>query len=254
MCAFRKYGRGGLCSRYLSRLCYGHPHDTTSLALLRQNARPRARTVHTCTLRIAGSGWHISGLVGVATSTAVWARWSALGTERHYYNVFCLLSVSLSLATLYSWSVESVSIIRGDGSYTHGMLWGVFPLSSKRVTPHRILRLRQPNVVACHHGSIRLCADRCQEQACNIAQCTVDMRALHKRRTEPGGRSSLAASQSCRLAVGSTEDSHASSLCTQHTWPDRIIIACHAWAGIHPVHPPRLPACCVCRTGRTMFH
>ena len=58
----------------------GHPHDTTSLALpCCVKCEPRARTVHT--LRIAGRGWHISGLVSVATSTAVLGALVSLGCE-----------------------------------------------------------------------------------------------------------------------------------------------------------------------------
>jgi hypothetical protein len=55
----------------------------------------------------------------------------------------------------------------------------------------------------------------------------IEMLAVHKRRTEPGERSSL--SQLC--SGGPT--------------------ALRATRGLHPPSPP---ACCVCRTGRTMFH
>ena len=68
-----------------------------SLALLRQNnAEPCARTVHT--LRIAGRGWHISGLVGVATSTLgpLFGRVGQPWVCKDTVNVFCLLSISLA--------------------------------------------------------------------------------------------------------------------------------------------------------------
>jgi hypothetical protein len=68
-----------------------------SLALLRQNdAEPCARTVHT--LRIAGRGWHISGLVGVATSTLgpLFGRVGQPWVYKDTINVFCLLSISLA--------------------------------------------------------------------------------------------------------------------------------------------------------------
>jgi hypothetical protein len=175
-----------------------HTTRRLSLCCVRMRDPVRAQyTVHT--LCIAGRGWHISGLVGgrCCYIDRCLGALVSLGCRKTLLSTSSASFPSAWPPCLDSWSVESVFIIRGDGSYTHGMLWGLFPLSRKRVTPHRILRLRQPNVVACHHGSIRLCADGCQEQACNIAQCTVDMRALHKRRTEPGGRSSLAASQSC---------------------------------------------------------
>lgn len=88
-------------------------HDVSCPAA--SKCEPRARTVHT--LRIAGRGWHISGLVGVATSTAVLGALVSLGCEE------TLSTSAVSYLTVWpAWTVCCCSLcpspIRG-GSYTH---------------------------------------------------------------------------------------------------------------------------------------
>ena len=77
VCAFRGCGLVGSRDSRYGHL--GHPHDTTFSRPAASKCEPRARTVHT--LHIAGRGWHISGLVSVATSTAVLGALVSLGCE-----------------------------------------------------------------------------------------------------------------------------------------------------------------------------
>ena len=71
-------------------------HTTRRLRPAASNGESRARTV--LRVRIAGRGWHISGLVGVATSTLgpLFGRVGQPWVCKDTVNVFCLLSISLA--------------------------------------------------------------------------------------------------------------------------------------------------------------
>jgi len=93
----------------------GHPHDTTSLALLRQNASPvRAQYTRYVSLVVAGisPGWSV-----LLHRPLFWARWSALGAKRHYQRLLSPIHQSgqPGLCPI----VVCVYQHQGRGSYTH---------------------------------------------------------------------------------------------------------------------------------------
>lgn len=89
-------GRASRASRASTR------HDDVSRPVA-SKCEPRARTAHT--LRIAGRGWHISGLASVATSTAVLGALVSLGCEE------TLSTSAVSCPSVWpAWTVYSCSL------------------------------------------------------------------------------------------------------------------------------------------------
>ena len=99
-------------------------HDVSRPAA--SKCEPRARTVHT--LRIAGRGWHISGLVGVATSTAVLGALVSLGCEE------TLSTSAVSYPSVWpAWTVSYCSLCLSASGARH--VYAQLPQHALRTIP-----------------------------------------------------------------------------------------------------------------------